>query len=259
VNELPKHNKMPAGLVLEKSPAFVPKMAMTDELRTVVCEVIRQWDNRHLFDGLAKFGIRPLDRLLFFGPPGNGKTMACQWIARKLDIPLYRVQCEQIRGRYLGETTRALADVTRYLMAQPDPAVCLLDEIESIFVDRSRAVGECDRELGSALTVFFQALDRWSSPMLLVMCTNLVDQVDRALLSRIELQLEFRPPTEQQALDVIAYWRELLCDHGGDQWSEGLTHDIAVRGTPESFRELQQAINRAARAWVAAKIGGEEE
>jgi ATP-dependent 26S proteasome regulatory subunit len=246
--------KLPPGLVLEKSPAFVPRMVMTPELHTVVREVILQWQHRKQFAGLLKFGIRPLDRLLFYGPPGNGKTMACQWMCQQLGVPLYRVQCERLVGAYLGETAKALARVTEHLSALTAPALCLFDEVESIFVDRAAADGQCDRERGSALTVFMQALDRWQAPTLIVMCTNLIQQVDRALLSRVEMKLEFQGPTPEQAREVVEYWCELLCEHGADDWGPRFVAQLDQGNMPESFRQLTQLIGRAARDWVAGGI-----
>jgi ATP-dependent 26S proteasome regulatory subunit len=256
VRPLPKSTGLPVGLTLEETPAFVPRMVMTPELRTVVRDVLRQWVHRDRFAGLTKYGIRPLDRVLFFGPPGNGKTLSCQWMAGQLKVPLYRIRCEQIRGPYLGETTRRLGEVTEYLNGLTEPAIALFDEVESIFIDRAKSDSGGDREIGSALTVFFQALDRWQAPTLIVMATNLIEQVDRALLSRTELRLEFGGPTREQAQEMLAYWRELLCEHGADEWSPEIAARIDQCGPPESFRSLQQSINRAARNWVAAGIEG---
>jgi AAA+ superfamily predicted ATPase len=171
-----------------------------------------------------------------------------------LNVPLYRVRCEQLVGSYLGETTRATARILECLNGLSTTALCLFDEIESLFVDRATAEGQCDRERGSALTMFFQALDRWRAPTLIVMCTNLVEHLDRALLSRIDVQLEFVGPTADQALEVIEYWRELLCEHGADDWGPRLAERIKAGHEPSSFRELAQAIARAARDWVAQQI-----
>ncbi|HZZ80970.1 MAG TPA: ATP-binding protein [Gemmataceae bacterium] len=243
-------NKLPQGVTLEKPP-FVPRMVMTDELKIVTADVMNQWRGRKVFAPLLKYGIRPLDRLLFHGPPGNGKTMACYWIAKELGIPLYRVLCDQLRAPHLGETARNIADVMTFFDARTEPALCLWDEVESIFVDRKDGGGPVGRqEYGGALTVFMQYLDRWKSPTLLVMATNLPDHLDAALLSRIELKLEFSGPSEDQCRQLIEYWRELLHDHGAEVWGPLLEERIAAR-RPASFRELQQAIAYAARDWTA--------
>jgi len=245
-----KNDKLPEALILE-TPGFVPRMVMTAHLQTVVREVLHQWRHRERFAGLLKYGIRPLDRLLFHGPPGNGKTMACFWIARELGIPVYRVLCNQLHGACLGMTTKATADVLEYLQLRPGPALCLWDEVESIFVDRATVRGGgAGGELATATAILLQALDRWRAPVLQVLATNLPDKLDAALLSRVELRLEFAGPNAEQCREMLSYWTELLHEHGGEEWGPALATRIA-ESPPESFRELQQWIGFAAREWTA--------
>lgn len=252
MTELPSKDELPKGLTLDEKPPFVPRMVMTPPLTKVIKNVVFQWQHRSSFQELLKYGIRPLDRLLFYGPPGNGKTLTCYWMAKELGIPMYRVICSQVRDGYLGGATRVVAGVADYLNARSEPAICLWDEMESIFLDRAESSGQCDREISSALTVFLQALDRWRAPTLIVMATNLPDQLDPALMSRVEMKLEFGGPTAEQAEKLIQYWAELLCKHGSDEWGPPLIEKVR-QSPPVSFRELQQAIAWLARDWVAAK------
>lgn len=244
--------QLPTGLVLDEKPPFVPRMVMTPQLMSVLKNVVSQWRQRDKFQDLIKYGIRPLDRLLFYGPPGNGKTLTCYWMAKELGIPVYRVLCNQLRASHLGETTSNVADVVEFLGRDDKPAICLWDEIESIFIDRSKTGQACDREISAALTVFLQALDRWQAPTLIVMATNLVEQLDSALTSRVEMRLEFEGPTRDQAEKLIEYWAELLCKHGADEWGPALLERVK-QTPPVSFRELQQAIAWSARDWVAKR------
>lgn len=255
MNILPD-NRTPQGLILEKM-GFVPRMVMTPELKTVVDEVLRQWQMSDRFEPLRQYGIRPLDRLLFYGPPGNGKTMACRWMARRLDVPMYRVACDQVHGMYLGQTSSNLAAVMAHLQNLKEPALCLFDEVEHIFVNRRDASGACGHEIGSALTVFMQALDRWEAPTLIVMATNIVERMDDALLSRIDLKLEFVGPTKEQAGQMVEYWKELLCDHGGGEWGPQILERMKGCNPPGSFRNLQQVINHAARSYVVEHGNGD--
>jgi ATP-dependent 26S proteasome regulatory subunit len=247
-----KQSELPKGLVLDDRPPFVPRMVMTPQLMAVIKNVVSQWRHREQFQELIKYGIRPLDRLLFFGPPGNGKTLTCYWMAKELNVPMYRVICNQLRQSYLGATTQLVSDVAEYLNTRSQPAICLWDEVESIFVDRSVSAGQCDREISSALTVFMQALDRWKAPTLIVMATNLPGQLDDALTSRVEMRLEFGGPNAEQCEQLLQYWAELLCKHGSEEWAPELLESIR-HSPPKSFRELQQAIAWRARDWVAAR------
>lgn len=244
--------KLPNGLV-EEQPPFVPRMVMSGELKAALREVCRQWQHRDAFAGLLKYGIRPLDRMLFFGPPGNGKTLTCYFLAKTLDVPIFRVLCNQLRGSHLGETTRNVANLLDFLNAATTPSLCLFDEVESIFVDRKESSGECDREVAAAMTIFMQSLDRWKAPTLLVLATNLVGQIDEALLSRVELKLEFLGPTPEQAAELLNYWREILSSHGADAWGPVLAAQFAAT-LPGSFRALQQQVAWSAREWTARQL-----
>jgi ATP-dependent 26S proteasome regulatory subunit len=248
--------KTPDAITLEDPPAFVPRMVMTPQLEIVVRQVILQWKHRHLFAGIEKYGIRPLDRLLFFGPPGNGKTMACDWICKQLGMQMLRVHCDRIRGAYMGETTKTIASVCEFLSDRKQPALCLFDEVESIFLNRSSAAADssCGHELSAATTVFLQALDRWTCPTLIVMCTNLYGSLDAALTSRVELRIEFPAPTAAQALECLTFWRELLCDHGAGDWGPAIEGQITGGRLPASFRELRKCIATAAREWIAKDL-----
>lgn len=247
---LPAKTERPESIVSD-TRLFVPRIVLTPALQQVVAEVIHQWRVRDRFDGLAKYGIRPLDRLLFYGPPGNGKTIGSHWIASQLGVPIYRVLCNQLHGETLGATTKAVSEACSWLNAQTEPCVCLWDEVEAIFVDRSISAGQCDREIAAALTMFMQAIDRWTAPTLLILATNLPDQLDAALLSRVELRAEFAAPDEQQSIELLNYWRELLHRHGADDWGPAIHGRLKSGWLPASFRELQQTIARAARKWTA--------
>ena len=245
--------KLPNGVILEKPP-FVPQLVLTPQLQAVMRDVMHQWKHREKFASLIQYGIRPLDRLLFYGPPGNGKTMACYWMSRKLEIPIYRVLCNQLHSKYCAETTHNVADVMDYLNRRVKPAIVLWDEVEAIFTDRKSGQSATHQELGAALTVFLQSLDRWKAPILLVMATNLREHLDDALLSRIEMQIQFTGPDVDQCESMLQYWGEILCDHGSEEWAPVLRERMREQPA-ESFRHLQQMIAYAAREWIARKCG----
>lgn len=244
----PDTHNLPSGLSLEKPARNLAALAATASLGELRATVLAQWSQHKKFARLAKYHIQPINLTLFYGPPGNGKTMASQWLAEKLQVPLYRVCCETLVSPYLGKTAGAIGELMEWL-DRAGPCVVLLDEVEQILPKRKESSGSCAREISSAMTVFWQRLDRWEAQTLFVLATNLPDALDPALMSRIELKLEFGPPSVEQAASVLAYWQEVLHEFGGAEWGPRL----AARGRWPSFRDLFYAVQREVRQYVASQ------
>lgn len=244
---------MPATLSQEKPAANLASLVTGDSLQQLTSSLISQWRKRSQFKDVLQFGIRPLDRALFYGPPGNGKTMSAQVVAQNLGCPLYRVRCESLLDSAFGQTQKNLTEVMDWLERQ-DLAVVLWDECETIFPTRAGGYADaCTQALVNTMQLFWQRLDRWQSPQVFLLATNLIERLDAALLSRIELQIEFGPPTKDQALKVLEYWREVLHAYDPDSWGAALQDRIEGGQLPTSFRELWQTISCSVRDVIVAK------
>ena len=247
MNSFSSKADLPSGLTLEKPSRNLASLATTEALVDLRHVVTAQWRCGDVFERLAKHGIRPVDRLLFYGPPGNGKTMASQWLAREIDAPLYRVRCEALIQSFFGRTAANVGEIMAWLEHQ-GRCIVLWDEVETIFPSRAFGTDQCDREMHSAMGVFWQFLDRWDAPTLFILATNMPERLDPALVSRIDEQLEFGPPSRQQSAKVAAYWAEVLHEFGGGEWGA----QLADRKW-ESFRALFQAIQSHIRKHVTAE------
>lgn len=171
------------AVVLDHEPIWSPEIAL---------KLDRVIEERRLATKLRLSGLEPMKALLFKGPPGVGKTMACQWIARELGLPLLTLDLATVMSSLLGKTgtnVRAVVDYGRGF-----PCVLLLDEFDSIAKrrDDERDVGELKR----LVTVLLQAIDDWPSTSLLVAATNHPELLDPAVWRRFDLQLDFDNPSE---------------------------------------------------------------
>lgn len=243
----------PSHIIEEKPAKNLASLVRNPALDNLTQALIHQWNIRDQFEDVAKFGIRPIDRALFYGPPGNGKTMAAQMIAKEIGCPLFRVPCEGLITSALGGTEANMANVLEWLSKQ-GTAVVLFDECEAIFPNRRGSAGDqCAMTITRAMQIFWQRLDRWDTPQLFLLATNLIDRLDSALLSRMELKLEFSAPTSDQALKVIEYWSETLHEYGAEDWAPKFSKKIKAGTMPESFRELWQWVSHAVRFHIVSR------
>jgi len=144
---------------------------------------------------LASFGYRPKNKLIFWGPPGCGKTLTAHLIASELKLPLGIVRLDSAITSYLGETASNIRRI--FDLAQARPFVLFLDEADAISKDRSDAqdVGELKRVVNSLL----QAIDSFTSTeSVFIAATNHQYMFDMALWRRFDDIVSFPKPAYDQ-------------------------------------------------------------
>lgn len=148
---------------------------------------------------------------LLSGPPGTGKTMGAHAIANALDIPLYQVNLSNIVDKYIGETEKHLEQA--FLYAEKTNMVLFFDEADSLFGRRSEVSDAKDRYANTEISYLLQRIEQYAGVVL--MATNLMNNIDPAFLRRIKYVIRFQQPDESLRL---AIWEsclvpELPADH----------------------------------------------
>lgn len=140
---------------------------------------------------------------LFSGPPGTGKTMLAQLIAKALDLDLYQVDLAQVLSKWVGETEKQLAKV--FDQAERAHAVLLFDEADSLFAKRTEVRTSNDRYANLVVNYLLQRLEQYDG--VAVLTTNKEAQLDEALQRRLTMHLHLEIPDipERERL-----WRTFL-------------------------------------------------
>ncbi|MCI8797519.1 MAG: ATP-binding protein [Dorea sp.] len=141
--------------------------------------------------------------VLLCGPPGTGKTMSAHAIAHALDIPLYQVNLSCIVDKYIGETEKHLEQA--FLYAEKTNMVLFFDEADSLFGRRSEVSDAKDKYANTEVSYLLQRIEQYEGIVLLA--TNLMNNIDPAFLRRIKYVIRFQPPDEAQRL---AIWKSCL-------------------------------------------------
>lgn len=186
---------------------------------------------------LRSHGLTPIQRVLFTGAPGTGKTYAASVLAGELSIPLFVVQLDGLLSRYLGETAARLRTVFDRLVRER--GVYFFDEVDAIGGEREGGgdVGEIRRVLNS----FLKFLEADTSDSLLVAATNHPGLLDRALFRRFDLRVDF-PLPEAATAERLLRGRLAILDTARLNWPRVLE---AARGL--SHGELSRAAEQAAK------------
>ncbi|MEM3522762.1 MAG: AAA family ATPase, partial [Candidatus Bathyarchaeia archaeon] len=82
--------------------------------------------------------------ILFFGPPGCGKTLLAAAIATEINATFYCVDAASITSKWLGESEKNVAKLfenARKASMNGQPAIIFIDEIDSLIGIRSDEIG----------------------------------------------------------------------------------------------------------------------
>lgn len=144
-----------------------------------------------------------INKFLFQGAPGTGKTEAVKQLARILNREIYMVNFASVVDSKLGQTQKNLAELFNEIngFVQPDKVIVLFDEIDAIALDRTNANDH--REMGRATSSLLKYFDRVNENIVIIATTNLYSLFDKALVRRFDSVIDFNRYTNDDLM-VIA-------------------------------------------------------
>jgi len=149
---------------------------------------------------LAEAGLAPASRVLFWGPPGCGKTLAAHWLANELGLSCGIVRLSAVITSYVGETAANLQKIFR--QANAEPMVLLLDEADAVAKKRESRndVDELKRVVNSLL----QNMDEIEAgKSIVVFASNHQHLFDSAVWRRFDEVVEFPLPSLPERLALL--------------------------------------------------------
>ena len=146
-----------------------------------------------------KMGI---NKFLFQGKPGTGKTEAVKQLARILNREVFMVDFSAIVDSKLGQTQKNLTEMFKEINAfvNPEKVVVLFDEIDALALDRTSSNDL--REMGRVTSALLKCLDRMNENVVLVATTNLFSMFDKALSRRFDSIIDFNRYAEEDLMNI---------------------------------------------------------
>jgi len=177
---------------------FIVPKEIEDELRLAITwveqqqKVLQTWG----FEKRISFGYG-LTALLS-GPPGTGKTMAAQVLAKELNLYVYRIDLSQVVSKYIGETEKNLSKI--FDEAHASSAILFFDEADALFGKRTEVKDSHDRYANIEIGYLLQRMEDHDGITLLA--TNRRQDLDEAFVRRFHFILYFPMPNEQDRLRI---------------------------------------------------------
>lgn len=143
-----------------------------------------------------------INKFLFQGAPGTGKTESVKQIARILERELFCVNFDTIIDSKLGQTQKNIAALFDELnhFAHPDKIIVLFDEIDAIALDRTNSNDL--REMGRATSAILKGFDSLNEQITIVATTNLFKNFDKALIRRFDSVIDFNRYSQEDLIEI---------------------------------------------------------
>ena len=159
-------------------------LVLSPPVREAFDELIQEHHREEL---LRSYNLKPRNRILLLGPPGNGKTSVAEAFASALMVPFVLARYDALITSFLGETATRLRKLFEY--AHTRRCVLFFDEFDTLGKERGdiHETGEIKRVVSSLLL----QIDDLPSHVVVICATNHPELLDRAVWRRFQSEWSY--------------------------------------------------------------------
>ncbi|MFH0905816.1 MAG: AAA family ATPase [archaeon] len=149
---------------------------------------------------LTKAGIKPLKKILLYGPSGTGKTMFVKAASKSFGVNFIYIKGPEVISKWLGESEKTIRDIFKKAKLV-SPCILFFDEIDSLTLDK-RNYEVQTKVLDQILLEMDNILDK---DIIFISATNRPDLIDKSFLrsGRIDKIIEFKLPDEKDRKEIL--------------------------------------------------------
>eukprot|EP00004_Rigifila_ramosa_P013629 TRINITY_DN303_c0_g1_i1.p2 TRINITY_DN303_c0_g1~~TRINITY_DN303_c0_g1_i1.p2 ORF type:complete len:836 (+),score=240.81 TRINITY_DN303_c0_g1_i1:55-2562(+) len=131
----------------------------------------------------AKFGMSPSKGVLFYGPPGCGKTLLAKAIANECQANFISIKGPELLTMWFGESEANVREIFDKARAAA-PCVLFFDELDSIAKSRGGSAGDAGGASDRVINQILTEMDGMNSKknVFIIGATNRPDIIDSAVL-----------------------------------------------------------------------------
>ncbi|CAH8874191.1 unnamed protein product [Trichobilharzia szidati] len=157
-------------------------------------------------DKFLKFGMTPSKGVLFYGPPGCGKTLLAKAIANECQANFISIKGPELLTMWFGESEANVRDIFDKAR-QAAPCVLFFDELDSIAKARGGSVGDAGGAADRVINQLLTEMDGMSAKknVFIIGATNRPDIIDGAILrpGRLDQLIYIPLPDEPSRVNIL--------------------------------------------------------
>lgn len=140
--------------------------------------------------------------VLFYGPPGCGKTMLAKAIAKESGAYFLLIRMLTMMNMWYGESNK-IANAIFSLANKLQPCIIFIDEIDSFLRERSSSEHEVSAMLKAEFMTLWDGLSS-NGRIMVLGATNRQNDIDMAFMRRMPKRFAVGKPDESQRLAILS-------------------------------------------------------
>lgn len=217
----------------------IKDVILSDENTSKLKTFLKETEYR---DKLIEYGLEPMNKLLFYGASGTGKTFLSKAISNHLGYTMLYVDIA--KSLTDGNVAKNISDIFK-LGNYLGHCVIFFDECDSIAWNRDSSNAESGT-IRRATNSIFQYLDQMNNTNIFIACTNMLHRLDAAFERRFNMKLEFRRPS----LDIDSCIRhfiypKFIVNNDVEDTVKEIVKRRATNYAKLSYYEIEEIVKKA--------------
>ena len=216
-------------------PAKAQRLVLTEKPNIKWSEIADLRDAKKAIEEAVVFPVKRPDLfplgwprgILFFGPPGCGKTLLAAAIATEIDAVFYNIDAASIMSKWLGESEKNVSDLfasARQSAEEGKIVIIFIDEIDSLVGIRGDEVGGEVRTRNQFLKEMDNVLDKKRPTHVYVIgATNKPWALDEPFIRRFQRRIYVPLPNSEARNELVRIFTKNL----------RLAHDVDTKSLVE--------------------------
>lgn len=239
-------NSKESQKTIKRGNGFADVAGMTKLKEQLQSDVIDLLQNP---DQAKELGLNIPNGLLFYGPPGCGKTFFAEKFAEETGFNYHYVRGSDVASPYIDGGKGKIADIFDEARKNA-PTIIFLDEVDSLIRDRS---AHNNATTAGAVNEFLTQLNNCGEDgVLVIAATNKPTDIDEAALRAGRLELKYYIPQP----DKETRKKMFQIDIGKRNYDFGIDYDLLAEKTENYVSaDISLVVDTAARLAFRRKIG----
>lgn len=213
----------------------IKSVILSEENERKIQDFLRENRNK---EALLKYGLHPMNRFLFYGDSGCGKTYLTKALSNHLRYTLLTVNIADAISS--GDVATNISEIFK-LANKYKRCIVFFDECDSIAWNRDSSSPD-KSDMRRATNSLFQQMDQMDPNNVVVAATNMLHKLDPAFERRFDLKMHFQKPKEN--LDEL-FQKFLFKDFEIVKDFDETTKSIMNKRMTLSYYKIQGIVERA--------------